>query len=111
MEKITVYKEIKTTETFELDIEDLKNCYLKGNDNLNNKLNYLGIWTDKIGLKVVEIRNQKMIEFDVSKNKSVYTRVDIERFMKNNSNVQVISKDSFRKEVDRIINILTEVNK
>lgn len=111
MEKITVYKEIKTTETFELDIEDLKNCYLKGNDNLNNTLNYLGIWTDKIGLKVVEIRNQKMIGFDVSKNKSVYTRVDIERFMKNNSNVQVISKDSFRKEVDRIINILTEVNK
>ena len=49
-----------------------------------------------------------MIGFDVSRSKSVYTRVDIETFMKNNSNVQNISKESFRKEIDRIIDILKE---
>lgn len=108
MEKITVYKETKSTEICELNIEDIRNCYLKGYDNLNNLPNYLGIWSDNTGLKVIEIRNQRMIGFDVSRSKSVYTRVDIETFMKNNSNVQNISKESFRKEIDRIIDILKE---
>ncbi|MGN0993034.1 MAG: hypothetical protein ACI4PE_03855 [Bacilli bacterium] len=109
METITVYKETKKIEKFELDIEDVKNCYLKGNDNFNNIPNYLGIWTDKVGLKVIEIRNQRMVGLEVSSNKSVYTYVDIERFLKNNNNVQVISKESFRKELNRIIDILKEV--
>ena len=43
MEKITVYKETKSTEICELNIEDIRNCYLKGYDNLNNLPNYLGI--------------------------------------------------------------------
>lgn len=106
MEKITVYKEIKINEEFSLNIEDLKNCYLKGNDNLNNMTNYLGVWADNQGLKVIEIRNQRMIGVDISSNKSSSTYVDIQSFMKNNNNVQIISKDSFRKELDRLIDLL-----
>ena len=110
MEKITISKEIKQTETISIEVEDVKNCYLKGNDNLNGIINYLGIWTDKQGLKIIEIRNQRMIGIDFCSNKSVYTYPDIERFMKNNNKVEVISKEMFRKELDRIINRLQEIN-
>ena len=36
METITVYKEANAKEKFELDIEDVNNCYLKGYDDYNN---------------------------------------------------------------------------
>ena len=109
METITVYKEANAKEKFELDIEDVNNCYLKGYDDYNNIPNYLGIWTDKLGIKAIKMRNERMLWIDVFSDESVYTRADIENFMKNNNNVQIISKESFRKEVDRIIVILKEV--
>lgn len=110
METIRSYRDIKTREVIELNIEDTRNCYLKGNDTFDNKINYLGIWTDNIGLKVVEIRSQNMIGFDICQNKSVYTSVDIKKFMERNNNVQVISREFFRKELDRIIELLKENN-
>ncbi len=106
MEKITISKEIKQEEIISLEIEDTRNCYLKGNDNLNGITNYLGIWTDKQGIKVVKIMNQITIAIECYKNKSVYTTTDIERFMKNNIRVKVISESEFRTELDRLINIL-----
>ena len=108
MEKITVSKETKQTENISIEVENVKNCYLKGNDSLNGITNYLGIWTDKQGLKIVKIENQKTINIDSCINKNIYVDSDIKQFMKNNKKVEVISKEIFRKELDRIISILQE---
>lgn len=110
MEKINVSKEIKQTEIISIEVEDVKNCYLKGNDNLNGMINYLGIWTDKQSLKIVKIENQNTINIDSCSNKNIYVDSDIKQFMKNNNKVEVISKEIFRKELDRIINTLQENN-
>ncbi len=109
MEKIVVSREIKTSENIQLEIQDIRNCYLKGQDCRNNVKNYLGIWTDKKGLKIVSIFNQSAISVDYSKNPSVGTRVDIECFLKHNNRVVEISKEEFRKELSNILDLLDEV--
>ncbi len=87
MEIIKTYKNVVTKEAIELNVEDTKNCYLRGNDTFNNMLNFLGIWSDKDGLKVVEITNQNIVKFDICKNESIYTSVDIEKFIQHNNNI------------------------
>ena len=109
MDKITISKEIKQEEIVSLEVEDVKNCYLKGNDSLNGITNYLGIWTDKQGLKIVKIENQKTINIDFCSNKNIYVDSDVKQFMKNNNKIEVISKEMFRTELDRITNKLQEL--
>lgn len=109
METITVYKEIKSQEKIELEIEDIRNCFLKGRDKYYNTQNFLGIWIDKDGLKIIEIR-KNLIGVERCENSSISTRIYIETFIKNNNNVQLISKKTFRKEIDKIINILGGIN-
>ncbi len=106
MEKIVVDKEIKSIERVELEIEDIKNSFLKGNDKLNNLTNYLGICIDNQHLKIIEIRNQRMISIECLRNVSCGTLCDIERFIRNNDNVKIISRNEFKNELDRLIEIL-----
>lgn len=106
MEKIVVSREIKTNKDIELEIEDIRNVFLKGRDIHRNTNELLGIWIDKQGLKIVSILNQSAISIDCNRNVSVSTRVDIECFLKNHNNVVEISKEEFRKELNRIMSLL-----
>lgn len=105
MEKITVYKETRTINKVELEIEDIRNCFLKGRDNLLNTVRYLGIWTDNDGTKIVEIIEDG-VYLNFSKNNSDSTRTNIEIFIRERNNVEIISEKEFRNILDKFTNLL-----
>ncbi len=108
MEIIKVNKEVKTYECVEIEVEDTKNCFFKGNDVYRNLTEYLGIWIDNHGLKTVSILNNSAITVDCSLNVNNNTIIDIEYFLKNHKSVQIISKEEFRSQLNRLIGILNE---
>lgn len=106
METITVYKETKTTNKIEIEIEDINNCYLKGRDSLLNVERYLGIWENDIGLRTVDIIDNSGICLDFSEKHPVDARGAIEYFLKDKNNVEIISEQEFRDKLTKIMSLL-----
>ena len=108
METITVYKETKTTNKIEIEIEieDINNCYLKGRDRLLNVERYLGIWENEIGLRTVDIIGSEGLCLNFSEKYPVDARGAIEYFLKDKNNVEIISEQEFRNKLTKIMNLL-----
>ncbi|WP_097025404.1 hypothetical protein [Clostridium peptidivorans] len=105
MVKISYEKEKFITEELEFCIEDTKNIFLEGRTESNNRLCYLGIWTNKKGLKEVTLSDNN-IYFDYSLTCSVSTEITIKNFLRKHTAIKAISKDMFFSKLDDIKTIL-----
>lgn len=93
-------------EDYSFDIEDTHNCFLKGQRNDTNITEYLGIYTTKQYLLVVEIQNQINIIMQHWESKSVYTESDIRDFLKRHDAVKTITSDTFQHQLRNILEVL-----
>lgn len=94
------------TEKQQLEIEDTKNVFLHGRNNYDGTSTYFGTWTNDEYLVVVTLISGRIVSYEYSLNKNAYTDIDIQHYLRQNKNVEVISRDSFKKELERVTSIL-----
>lgn len=92
-------------EKCEIAIEDTKNVFLKGRNPFDNLPTYFGVWVNDGGLSIVTIISYRTIKYRHYLNTKLYTESDIEEYLRNNDNVEVISKDEFEKQINHIQSI------
>ncbi len=103
------YKKSKyVTEEFEIEIEDIYNCFLQGNSENKNITEYLGIYTTNEYLIIIKIEEYSNIKLENWSNKNLYTENDIKIFLKGHKEVKVITKEIFKNKLKEILKILEE---
>lgn len=78
-----------------IDIEDTKNVFLTGTNPYDGLDTYFGIWTNKFYLCIVTLISNRCVSYECTFNKNIYTECDIQKYLKDNKNVKVISKAEF----------------
>lgn len=90
----------------QIEIKDTKNVFLKGTNPYDGLNTYFGIWTKEDGIAIVNITSWRNIRYEYSLSKKIYTEQYIKKYLENNINVTIISKQEFKKEIDHIRSIL-----
>lgn len=94
------------TEKQELEIEDTKNVFLKGRNIFDNLPTYFGIWLHDNCLSIVTIISYRTICYKCYLNPNLSTICDIQEYLRNSKDVNVIEKSEFKEQIDRITTIL-----
>lgn len=101
------YKTSKYVEKYcELEIKDSKNVFLKGRNIYDNLPTYLGIWNNDGMLSIVTIISYRTINYKHYLSENLSTKYDIEQYLKCNDNIEIISRNEFKEQIDKIITIL-----
>ena len=94
-----VCKNVKEKKSIE--IENTRNVFLEGQSTYNGLENYFGVWSNKKYLSIITLMNNGTIYCNCSLNKSVYPDCSIRRFLEDNKNVRLISKDAFIHQLNK----------
>ena len=94
------------TETKKLEISDTKNVFLKGRNTYDNLPTYFGIWINNGGLSIVTIISYRNISYKYYINTNLSTRCDIQDYLKYSKDIEIISKDEFKEQINHIKTIL-----
>lgn len=97
---------IYVKEKAQIEIQDTKNVFLQGKNPYDGLNTYFGIWTKKDGIAIVNITSWCNISYEYSLNKNIYTEQYIKKYLENNKNVKIISKEELKKELDHVRSIL-----
>ena len=89
-------------EKAQIEIQDTKNVFLQGKNPYDGLNTYFGIWTKKDGIAIVNITSWRNISYEYSLNTEQY----IKKYLENNKNVKIISKEELKKELDHVRSIL-----
>ncbi|MBS5857910.1 MAG: hypothetical protein KIC60_05430 [Clostridium sp.] len=90
-----------------LEIKDTKNVFLKGRNTYDNLPTYFGIWNNDGILSIVTIISYRTINYKHYLNENLSTKYDIEQYLKCNKNIEIISRNEFKEQIDNIISILS----
>ena len=88
-----------STVTHEIDIPDTKNVFLRGANSYDGTTTYFGIWSNERFLVIVTI-SKNTISYEYSVKKSIYTEEDIKKYLRNNRNVESITKERFKEQLN-----------
>lgn len=94
-------KEIK-----KIEIPDTKNVFLKGRNTYDNLPTYFGIWVNDGGLSIVTIISYRNISYKYYMNTNIPTQCDIQEYLRYSKNIETISKDEFKEQINHIETIL-----
>ena len=90
----------------EIEIDDTKNCFLKGTNPYDGLDTFLGIWINNNKLIIAELISYRTISYQCWLSTSLYTESEIIKFCEHSKNVKIILKDDFKLELDRAKAIL-----
>ncbi len=93
-------------EKAQIEITDTKNVFLQGKNPYDCLNTYFGIWIKRDGIAIVTITSWRNISYEYSLSKNIYTEQYIKKYLENNKNVKIISKEEFKKEIDHVRSIL-----
>lgn len=103
------YKVRKSTEYLtEREIPDIKNVFLKGTSPFSADTTYFALWEKEDYLVTVSMLLEGFINYQYFTDKSIDTTSLIKKFLKENHNVKVISKQTFKEQLDKF-NIITKM--
>lgn len=111
-EKINYRKTKRIQEEFKFEIENPHHCFLQGLSEYDGTIDYLGIYiTNKfINMKrylmIVKLEHHRNIKTEYYSNTNVYTEPDIAVFLQEHRDVQQISEETFRNELNRLLEML-----
>lgn len=91
-----------TTEEQQIEITDTKNVFLQGTNPFDGLDTFLGIWTNKNRLLVVTLTSHRNMSYKGYLNLNLPTEDEIRKFLKSSTNVKVITKDIFKKQINNI---------
>lgn len=91
------------TEKQQIEIEDNKNVFLKGRSDYSNMPTYFGIWSNGKYFISVTLSSGN-INYSYSSYES--TESDVRHYLYLNRNVEVISKNSFKQELEKATSLL-----
>lgn len=89
-----------------LEIEDTKNVFLQGTNPYDGLPTYFGIWINNNRLSIVTIISYRNISYEHWLSPNGYTESNIRKYLENNNNVRIITKDEFQKQISHIKSIL-----
>ena len=89
------------TEIKQLEITDSKNVFLKGKNMYDNLPTYFGIWENNGGLSIVTIIRYCIISYKYYLSTNLSTVCDIQEYLKNSNNVEIINKDEFKEQIEK----------
>ncbi len=93
-------------QTNQIEIADTKNVFLKGRNIYDNLPTYFGIWVNNSCLSIVTIISYRTISYKYYLNTNISTKRDIQEYLKNSNNVEIIEKEQFREQINHIKTIL-----
>ena len=93
------------TEIKQLEITDSKNVFLKGKNMYDNLPTYFGIWENNGGLSIVTIIRYCIISYKYYLSTNLSTVCDIQEYLRNSNNVEIINKDEFKEQINYIKSI------
>lgn len=99
---ITYHKKNIETKENRIKIENTRDCYLCGRTETYNTSTLFGSFINEKGLVIIDIEHD-CISYTTSTNTSEYTESYIKRYLERNNNVQIISKEQFKKEYNFIL--------
>jgi len=85
-----------------LEIEDTKNIFLKGRNIYDNLPTYFGIWVNNGALSIVTIISYRTITYAHYLNPNISTKCDIQEYLRNSDEVEIIEKDEFKEQINHI---------
>lgn len=80
--------------------------FLKGKNTLDNLPTYFGIWDNNGCLSIVTIISYRTITYKYYLNTKLPMESDIQNYLKFNDNIEVISKDEFKSQIEFIKEIM-----
>ena len=89
-----------------IEIEDPKNIFLEGKNTYDNLPTYFGIWLNDGCLSIVTIISYRTIRYKYYLNPNISTICDIQEYLINSKDVQIIEKSDFKEQINHIIKIL-----
>lgn len=90
----------------QLEIADTHNIFLSGKNPYDNLPTYFGIWTNKNTLVIVTIISWRTISYKRYLNTNLSTKSDVQEYLEHNKNVQIITRDEFREQIQNIKSII-----
>ena len=93
------------TEIKQLEITDSKNVFLKGKNMYDNLTTYFGIWEKNAGLSILTIIRYSIIRYKYYLSTNLSTVCDIQEYLRNSNNVEIINKDEFKEQINYIKSI------
>lgn len=93
-------------EKVQIEIKDTKNVFLKGTNPYDGLSTYFGIWTKEDGISIANITSWRNITYKHYLSKDLSTETEIQLYLQYNNNIEVITKNEFKKEIDHIRSIL-----
>lgn len=93
----------------QIEIEDTKNVFLHGRNPYDMLSTYFGIWTNKEYLMIVTLISNRNISYNYYLSKNINTESDIKKYMELNDNVEIISKEEFKNQLQRVISIIGDI--
>lgn len=100
----TINKHVK--EIKKIEITDTKNIFLKGTNPYDGLPTYFGIWINHNRLSIVTIISYRNISYEHWLNPNGYTESNIRSYLENNDNIEIITKDEFKQQLNHIKSIL-----
>ena len=94
------------SEKQKIEIEDTQHVFLKGRNIYDNLPTYFGIWLHDGCLSIVTIISYRTISYKSYLNPTLSTECDIQEYLKNSKDVEVIEKSEFKEQIDHITTIL-----
>ncbi len=88
-----------------IEVENPKNIFLKGTNPYDGLSTYFGIWTNKKYLMIVTLISGRCISYEYSLNKQIYTEGEIRKYLEDNKNVKVISKNEFEEKLKNVLSL------
>lgn len=83
-----------TTEHY-IEIEDIKNCYLRGNRDNTGFIDYLGVWQTNRGIVICKILNADTIEIELIRDIECLYYSDVKSFLVEHSPIEILTKEVF----------------
>lgn len=94
-------------EQHQMEIQDTKNVFLQGRCRYSRLVSYFGIWSNNNYLVIVTLRNNNCINYTFySKDQNPCTETYIRQYLEENVNVDFISKDIFKEQLQKISLVL-----
>lgn len=93
-------------EKAQIEIQDTKNVFLQGKNPYDCLNTYFGIWINNSYLVIATFISGRNIHYEYYLNKNGYTEGYIKKYLENNKDIKIISKNEFRKQLEKINTIL-----
>ena len=87
-------------------IEDEYNVFLKGTNPYDGLDTYFGMWKNNDYFVIVTLISNRNISYQSYRTIPANTEKDIKEFLEHNRNVDIISKDQFQEQINKIRKII-----